>query len=84
MSDLGSAGSTWLTHGLRQIYTQGSSSRRLAEYVLPFSASGRVGRFPAWLKGVDDISHEGLRTLLREEGVTFQRLKAWKASKDPR
>jgi hypothetical protein len=28
---------------------------------------------------VDDISHEGLRALLREEGVTFQRLKTWKA-----
>jgi transposase len=33
---------------------------------------------------VDDISHEGLRMLLRQEGVTFQRLKTWKASKDPR
>ena len=33
---------------------------------------------------VDDISHEGLRALLREEGVTFQRLKTWNASKDPR
>src|SRR5580698_9723830 len=32
---------------------------------------------------VDDISHEGLRLLLREEGVSFQRLKTWKASKDP-
>ena len=32
---------------------------------------------------VDDISHEGLRRLLREESVTFQRLKTWKASKDP-
>ena len=32
---------------------------------------------------VDDISHEGLRMLLREEGVTFQRVKTWKASKDP-
>ena len=32
---------------------------------------------------VDDISLEGLRVLLREEGVTFQRLKTWKASKDP-
>ena len=32
---------------------------------------------------VDDISHEGLRGLLRAEGVTFQRLKTWKASKDP-
>ena len=33
---------------------------------------------------VDDISHEGLRVLLRQEGVTFQRLKTWKSSKDPR
>ena len=32
---------------------------------------------------VDDISHEGLRTLLREEGVSFQRLKTWKTSADP-
>ena len=32
---------------------------------------------------VDDISHEGLRVLLREEGVTFQRIKTWKSSKDP-
>jgi hypothetical protein len=32
---------------------------------------------------VDDILHEGLHTLLREEGVTFQRLKTWKASTDP-
>ena len=33
---------------------------------------------------VDDISHEGLRALLRAEGVTFQRIKTWKSSKDPR
>jgi hypothetical protein len=33
---------------------------------------------------VDDISHEGPRTLLRGEGVTFQRIKTWKASADPR
>ena len=32
----------------------------------------------------DDISHEGLRILLREAGVTYQRLKTWKTSKDPR
>ena len=32
----------------------------------------------------DDISHEGLRALLREEGVTSRRLTTWKASKDPR
>ena len=28
-------------------------------------------------------SHEGLRALLREEGVTFQRIKTWKTSRDP-
>ena len=32
---------------------------------------------------VDDISHEGLRALLREEGVSFQRIKTWKVSNDP-
>lgn len=32
---------------------------------------------------VDDISHEGLRVLLRDEGVSFQRIKTWKAPKDP-
>jgi hypothetical protein len=32
---------------------------------------------------VDDISHEGLRVLLREEGVSFQRLQTWKRSRDP-
>jgi hypothetical protein len=51
-------------------------------------------RFPTWSLAkladflvaegvVDDISHEGLRVQLREQGVTFQRLKTWKASKDP-
>jgi len=32
---------------------------------------------------VDDISHEGLRALLREEGVSFQAIKTWKTSNDP-
>src|SRR5689334_11039974 len=32
---------------------------------------------------VDDISHEGLRVLLREEGVSFQAMKTWKESNDP-
>ena len=32
---------------------------------------------------VDDISHEGLRVLLREEGVSFQVIKTWKQSNDP-
>nr|WP_245606194.1 hypothetical protein [Streptomyces himastatinicus] len=31
----------------------------------------------------DDISHEGLRLLLREEGVSFQRIETWKTSRDP-
>jgi hypothetical protein len=29
---------------------------------------------------VEDISHEGLRELLGEAGVSFQRLKTWKRS----
>jgi hypothetical protein len=32
---------------------------------------------------VEDISHEGLRELLDDEGVSFQRLKTWKQSRDP-
>ena len=32
---------------------------------------------------VEDISHEGLRALLRAEGVSFQAVKTWKASADP-
>lgn len=32
---------------------------------------------------VEDISHEGLRALLREEGVSFQAIKTWKESTDP-
>jgi transposase len=32
---------------------------------------------------VEDISHEELRALLREEGVSFQRLKTFKESNDP-
>jgi transposase len=59
---------------------------RPAEYDLPFSTWSLDGlaEFLVAEGVVDDISHEGLRVLLREEGVTFQRLKTWKASKDPR
>ncbi len=32
---------------------------------------------------VEDISHEGLRALLHEEGVSFQAIKTWKVSTDP-
>jgi transposase len=56
-----------------------------AEHDLPFSAwsLSKLAEFLVAEGVVDDISHEGLRTLLREEGVTFQRLKTWKASTDP-
>jgi transposase len=58
---------------------------RPAEHGLPFSAwsLSKLADFLVAEGVVDDISHEGLRALLREEGVTFQRLKTWKASKDP-
>jgi transposase len=57
-----------------------------AEYDLPFSgwSLAKLADFLVAEGVVDDISHEGLRVLLREEGVTFQRLKTWKTSKDPR
>ncbi len=32
---------------------------------------------------VDDISHEGLRALLREECASFPRIKTFKTSRDP-
>jgi transposase len=56
-----------------------------AEYDLPFStwSLAKLAGFLVAEGVVDDISHEGLRILLREEGVTFQRLKTWKSSKDP-
>ncbi|MCW7989536.1 transposase [Streptomyces platensis subsp. clarensis] len=58
---------------------------RPVEHGLPFSAWSlvKLADFLVAEGVVDDISHEGLRILLREEGVTFQRLKTWKASKDP-
>jgi transposase len=57
-----------------------------AEHGLPFSTWSLDGLadFLVAEGVIDDISHEGLRVLLRQEGVTFQRLKTWKASKDPR
>jgi transposase len=56
-----------------------------AEHGLPFSAwsLSKLADFLVAEGVVDDISHEGLRMLLREEGVTFQRIKTWKASADP-
>ncbi len=55
------------------------------EHDLPFStwSLSKLAEFLVAEGVADDISHEGLRVLLREEGVTFQRLKTWKAGKDP-
>ena len=59
---------------------------RPSEHDLPFSAwsLSKLAEFVVAEGVVDDISHEGLRTLLREEGVTSKRIKTWKASADPR
>ena len=56
-----------------------------AEHGLPFStwSLAKLADFLVAEGVVDDISHEGLRLVLREEGVTFQSVKTWKASKDP-
>ncbi len=57
-----------------------------AEHDLPFSvwSLSKLADFLVAEGVVEDISHEGLRTLLRKEGVSFQRIKTWKTSKDPR
>ncbi|MGP4028826.1 IS630 family transposase [Actinomadura sp. 3N407] len=56
-----------------------------AEHGLPFSTWSltKLADFLVAEGVVDDISHEGLRILLREEGVSFQRVKTWKTSRDP-
>ncbi|WP_018564451.1 IS630 family transposase [Streptomyces sp. PsTaAH-124] len=56
-----------------------------AEHGLPFStwSLAELADFLVAEGVVDDISHEGLRVLLREEGVSFQRVKTWKTSRDP-
>ncbi|MDX2683772.1 IS630 family transposase [Streptomyces sp. NY05-11A] len=61
------------------------ATSRPAEHGLPFStwSLAKLADFLVAEGVVDDISHEGLRILLREEGVTFQRAKTWKASRDP-
>src|SRR5690349_22890779 len=57
-----------------------------AEHDLPFStwSLAKLADFLVAEGVVEDISHEGLRVLLRQQGVTFQRTKTWKTSKDPR
>jgi transposase len=58
---------------------------RPSDHDLPFStwSLSKLAEFVVAEGVVDDISHEGLRRVLREEGVSFQRLKTWKHSTDP-
>ena len=55
------------------------------EHGLPFSrwSLAKLADFLVAEGVVEDISHEGLRALLRAEGVSFQAVKTWKASADP-
>jgi transposase len=52
---------------------------------LPFStwSLSKLAEFVVAEGVVDDISHEGLRALLRDEGVSFQVIKTFKQSNDP-
>lgn len=61
------------------------SKSKPIEHGLPFSAwsLAKLADLLVAEGVVDDISHEGLRILLREEGVSFQRIKTWKTSRDP-
>jgi transposase len=56
-----------------------------AEHGLPFSrwSLSKLAEFLVAEGVVEDISHEGLRELLRAEGVSFQSVKTWKQSADP-
>jgi transposase len=58
---------------------------RPQDHDLPFStwSLSKLAEFLVAEGVVDDISHEGLRQVLREEGVSFQRIKTWKVSNDP-
>jgi transposase len=58
---------------------------RPTDHGLPFSTWSlpKLADFLVAEGVVDDISHEGLRVLLREEGVSFQAVKTWKTSTDP-
>jgi len=58
---------------------------RPADHDLPFSTWSltKLAEFLVAEGVVDDISHEGLRLLLREEGVSFQVIKTFKVSNDP-
>jgi transposase len=57
---------------------------RPQDHGLPFSSWSlhKLADFLVAEGVVEDISHEGLRALLHEQGPSFQRLKTWKQSRD--
>jgi transposase len=58
---------------------------RPQDHHLPFStwSLSKLAEFLVAEGVVDDISHEGLRAVLRDEGVSFQVIKTWKTLNDP-
>src|SRR3984957_18059179 len=58
---------------------------RPVDHGLPFStwSLAKLAEFLVAEGVVDDISHEGLRDLLRKEGVSFQVIKTFKQSNAP-
>src|SRR5215211_5049457 len=58
---------------------------RPTDHQLPFStwSLSKLADFLVAEGVVDDISHEGLRLVLRDEDVSFQAVKTFKASTDP-
>ena len=69
--------------GQRQAIKKIALSRPV-DHDLPFS-TGSLSKLVGFLVAdgvVDDISHEGLRDLLRKVGVRFQVIKTWKTSTD--
>lgn len=58
---------------------------RPIDHGLPFStwSLAKLAEYLVAEGVVDDISHEGLRDLLRKEGVSFQVIKTFKRSNDP-
>lgn len=58
---------------------------RPADHGLAFStwSLSKLAEFLVAEGVVDDISHEGLRLVLRDEEVSFQAIKTWKQSSDP-
>ncbi len=58
---------------------------RPVEHGLPFStwSLAKLADFLVAEGVVEDISHEGLREILRGQGVSFPRVRTWKISRDP-